>query len=272
MLIIGKAGRYIYISSDSVYEVCEKNHDGLTVETDSVRPKDIKEQEILNKKDDYAHRKLAGEELLVQQRKDGGMPYFFIRLPDVIGSRDNTHRWWVYQAWLRISPYLDTKVTVPKSLQNYPMSFVYVWDVAEIVANSLNYNDKLLDEAYNFAFDETPTLPELLNVMKKYMKKENIDFQINDDEEAVHLFPSVTRGPIVCDKAKRKLNFKPTPFEDAARQTIEFYDKAMTNEKYKNERGNLIQTLETFSPENVKNVYIGLKKEYGIDISNRDEL
>ena len=271
--LAGKVGRYIYISSDSVYEVCSKNHTGPTVETDSVRPTDTKEQEILNKKDDYGHRKFAGEEVLVDQRNKGGMPYFFLRLPDVIGSRDNTYRWWIYQAWLRLSPYLETKVSIPKSLINYPMSFVYVEDVADAILKSLDYDESLLDQAYNFACDETPTLPELLNIMKKYMKRDDIDIPVTEDESFVHLFPSVTRGPINCDKAKKMLGFVPTPFETAAKYTVEFYDMAILNNKFKKERSSVLLTLETFSPGNTKAIYKGIKEEYGIDIKpNRDEL
>ncbi|VDI76968.1 Hypothetical predicted protein [Mytilus galloprovincialis] len=271
-LLQGRVGRYIYISSDSVYEVCTKNHSRPTVETDSVRPGDIKEQDVLNKKDDYGHRKYSGEEVLVEQRKQGGMPYFFIRLPDVIGSRDNTYRWWIYQAWLRLSPYLETKIAIPKNLIDFPMSFVYVEDVANIVLQSLNYDQDLLDEAYNFAFDETPTLPEVLEIMKKYMEKLDIDIPVTDDEDVLHLFPSVTRGPICCDKAKHKLGFKPTSFEQAAKETVEFYEQAMLSNKFERERLSVIQTLETFSPNNPGNVYIGLRKEYGLDIKSREEL
>ena len=39
-LFAGKIGMYIYISTDSVYEVCEKTHTGPTVETDAQRPSD----------------------------------------------------------------------------------------------------------------------------------------------------------------------------------------------------------------------------------------
>ena len=37
-LLRGKVDLYVMISTDSVYDVCDKDHDGLTKETDSVRP------------------------------------------------------------------------------------------------------------------------------------------------------------------------------------------------------------------------------------------
>ena len=51
----GKIRRYIYISTDSVYEVCkEPSHDGPTLEEDAVRPEDP------NTRDAYSQRDLDG--------------------------------------------------------------------------------------------------------------------------------------------------------------------------------------------------------------------
>ena len=35
------------------------------------------------------------------------MPYVTLRLPDVIGPKDNTYRWWIYQTWMRLADHLD---------------------------------------------------------------------------------------------------------------------------------------------------------------------
>ena len=54
-----KIRRYIYISTDSVYEVCqEPSHDGLTLEEDAVRPEDPSTREAYAKKDPYGSAKL----------------------------------------------------------------------------------------------------------------------------------------------------------------------------------------------------------------------
>ena len=40
-MLEGRFKRYIYISSDSVYEVCKmKHHEGYSTEQDAVRPED----------------------------------------------------------------------------------------------------------------------------------------------------------------------------------------------------------------------------------------
>ena len=91
----GKVGVYIYISTDSVYEVSiDKPTKRPSLETDAVRPKDENEVGLLKKKDPYGHYKLSCEEALVhyQQHKQG-FPWVSLRLADVIGPRDTTNRW-----------------------------------------------------------------------------------------------------------------------------------------------------------------------------------
>ena len=91
----GKVGVYIYISTDSVYEVSiDKPTKRPSLETDAVRPKDENEVGLLKKKDPYGHYKLSCEEALAhyQQHKQG-FPWVSLRLADVIGPRDTTNRW-----------------------------------------------------------------------------------------------------------------------------------------------------------------------------------
>ena len=95
----GKIKIYIYISSDSVYEVCRwKDHDGYSKETDSGRPEDPVLREKYAKADDYGHEKMKGEEVLSAQTD---FPHVFLRLPDIIGPEDTTNRFWFYQMWVR---------------------------------------------------------------------------------------------------------------------------------------------------------------------------
>ena len=61
----GKTGVYVYISSDSVYEVCQRP-EVITPskETDAVRPTDEDEMGKLSELDSYGNGKLAGEEVM----------------------------------------------------------------------------------------------------------------------------------------------------------------------------------------------------------------
>ena len=90
----GKVGVYIYISTDSVYEVSiDKPTKRPSRETDAVRPKDENEVGLLKKKDPYGHYKLSCEEALVHYHTHKqGFPWVSLRLADVIGPRDTTNR------------------------------------------------------------------------------------------------------------------------------------------------------------------------------------
>jgi len=99
---------YIYLSSDSVYEVCEKTHSGPTRESDSVRPISLREQERLNGLDAYADGKFAAEEafdrLWEVSKVEGGhsTKYVYVRVPDVVGPRDTALLWWYYQIIIKV--------------------------------------------------------------------------------------------------------------------------------------------------------------------------
>lgn len=84
---------YVYISSDSAYEVCGEGfpEDRLHghVESDAVRPADPSQRELFASRDDYGHEKLRGEELLreeLQNSAEPKLPFVVLRLPDVIGD------------------------------------------------------------------------------------------------------------------------------------------------------------------------------------------
>ncbi len=135
-------GVYLYISSDSVkqknprklrklarrtvnlqvYEVSEgKTSQRRTLETDSRRPNDVKARKHLKAADEYGDAKLSGEEALATQREDGGFPWVALRFSDVIGPRDTTHRWYLYQA--RHSPILSVGGVNIHPSSNPPLPF-----------------------------------------------------------------------------------------------------------------------------------------------------
>lgn len=62
-----------------------------------------------------------------------------------------------------------------------------------------------------------------------------------DDGASTYLYPTVRRGPIDSNKAVTFLNWGPTRFEDAIKETVEFYEKAMRNKAYKTQQDEIIQ-------------------------------
>ncbi len=79
-------------------------------------------------------------------------PYVFLRLPDVIGARDSTNRFWVYQMWLQFVYYLQKKgknmtIEIPSMFYNKKTSYVYVRDIARTVGLFLSRN--VYNEVFN---------------------------------------------------------------------------------------------------------------------------
>ncbi|KAH3858144.1 uncharacterized protein LOC127873753 [Dreissena polymorpha] len=273
-LLQGKIKRYIYISSDSVYEVCNKTHTGLTREEDAVRPKEDKEREQYILKDDYGNRKLQCEETLRSQVDDvTGVPFVALRLPDVVGARDNTHRWWIYQLWVKLSEYIDKPLSVPQHLWNRPMSLVYANDVAEVIANVITMGPQVNDEAFNLAFNEMPTLVNFLHSIMDALNLDDIDIHVDESVEAFHLFPSVRLGPIDTSKSKKLLNWNPTSWHDVLYETVAFYEDAVRNVTFHSARNDVIRIIQQHLTRDPAKVVRGLWNEYKVMLGGKhDEL
>lgn len=90
--LAGRVGLYVFISTEAVYEVSTKNHTNPTREDEAIRPISPRRRRELQKEVPYGDQKLACEELLEHQQKQGGFPFLILRLPVVIGPRDTTFR------------------------------------------------------------------------------------------------------------------------------------------------------------------------------------
>lgn len=206
-LVKEKALLYLYISTDSVYEVCRPSKvPGVAYENDAQRPADEQQQLALNNGDEYGNQKLLGEEIL---RNPGNkVPYLIFRLPDVLGPRDTTDRWWAYQLWMTFYGYIQVPVHIPKDYQYLKTSYVYVKDVARAILAALRNPDSW-NEVYNLSIDRPLTIEEFLKGLAQELNV-TVDF---DYEGEFNLFPSVTRGTVNIDKVKRALRFVPTKWE-----------------------------------------------------------
>ncbi|XP_045203480.2 uncharacterized protein LOC123556655 [Mercenaria mercenaria] len=273
-LLEGKIKKYIYISSDSVYEVCNKTHSGPTREEDAVRPTEKAERDRFKLNDDYGNRKLECEEELEKQATSGtGVPYLSLRLPDVIGPRDNTYRWWIYQLWIKLAEYTDEQLTVPKYLWNQPMSFVYVYDVADVISDCINSGLEIYNNAYNLALTETPTLVQFLHGLMNSLEVEDLDIIENPDNEGFRLYPSVKLGPVDTTKARRLLNWNPTSWIDILDHTVQFYEEAILDAKFDVARKDVIRTIQQHFSRDSAKVMRGVRDKYGLTFNSaHDEL
>lgn len=158
---------YIFISSDSVYDVCEEDirKEVLIKEEYSVRPENELKLKKLNKDEDYGNDKLKCEEYL-SSHTDLNFPYVCFRLPDVIGPFDSSGRFWGYQKWIEICD--QHPIHFNKFTQMRKLSLVYSEDVARLMVSMMNrskdqiFIGSIHGQSFNISFNETYTLFELL--------------------------------------------------------------------------------------------------------------
>jgi len=259
----GKVGVYIYISTDSVYEVSvDKPTRRASKETDAVRPSDEKEVKLLKRKDPYGHYKLACEEALAHYRvKEGGAPWVSLRLADVIGPRDTTNRWWTYQMWVTFYPEIDRPVFMPAHIADKVESLTYVDDVAQAVLKVIEKGEDVWDEAYNIALEEEFTLANILLRMRDGLGMKEVLGDSQDSEKSFYLYPTVFSGNMDITKAKKMLDFEPTPADEAFEETLLFYKKAFAD--FPEERDVVLTELfKTAVPKRNRDlVYLAIDRE-----------
>lgn len=238
-IIAAKAPLYIYISTDSVYEVCPPSeHGGPSKETDALGPKRAKE---VADNDDYGREKLLAEHVLEGDFKEHTDARFIVlRLPDVVGPRDRTRRWWRYQLWLAMHQKLNMSVHIPPFLTEKKLSFVYSDDVAQLIAQFINGDHQTVrNEAFNLAWPQTVTLQQLLTQIAACINVTEPDFTSGQ----LYFYPSVNRGGIDVQKAVDMLKWRPTPMTEAICHLCDFYDQAAVD--FPNE---LTKVMEDLSP------------------------
>ncbi|EDO45856.1 predicted protein [Nematostella vectensis] len=262
-----RVGLYIYISSDSVYEVCDKKHKGPSREEDAVRPKSPKKRLKLKKSEEYGHEKLACEEALRAQRKAGGFPYVVLRLPDVVGPRDGSFRFWTYQLWVQTHKAIEHPVHLPQGVSNRPFSLVHVEDVANAVEKILEIGNKAYDQAINLAFEEHFTLKDLLESIGREVRVTDITW-LTDEETAWHTYPTVMQGPLDINRAKTLLDWKPMAWADSLASLTKYYEEAMTSKHLREEKEMVLADfMEYHVPEEKSEVFLrALSNIYGEEV------
>jgi len=125
-------GHYIYISSDSVYMVCQRpQHSGYRKEDDAIRPTDSNLSRKLCAEDAYGNGKLECEELLMKAFRENKFPCTCLRLPDVFGPFDTSDRHWKYQLWTKASSLFPVRLYRISTIKK--LSFVYSNDVVSAI-------------------------------------------------------------------------------------------------------------------------------------------
>lgn len=190
----------------------------------------------LASKDSYGNRKLEGEEVLAKYHKLLNYDYILLRLPDVFGPRDNTHRFWKYYMWTKLHQIIGP-VHVPLEIKNKELSFVYSEDVAKLIVSLLREENKeIRNNAYNLAFKTSVTFKDFIKEIMQCLNLDLAEDELFDESESAYLnfgIPSVTKGPVSTDKAEQLLNWQPSDFSKAVKETCKFYEEAQYTLKYK---------------------------------------
>ncbi len=117
-----------------------------------------------------------------------------LRLPDVIGEKDSTERFWLLQMYLQYLEFtgcMQHDILISKSYFNKQTSYVYVQDVACVIYNILKANE-IKNEIFNVSFNETLSINQLYDLLASII---NNDLKLNYilvDSELDHPFPSVS--------------------------------------------------------------------------------
>jgi len=215
----GNVGHFIHISTGSVY-IVTKDFPCPLREEDFDRPlypPPEEDDEWWN----YGYHKRKCEEVLREAFEKHGFPATMLRLPIVIGERDNTLR--AYSYFIRI---LDGKpIILPDSGLNV-FTHIYQDDIVRTVAMNL-MNESSFGQAYNLAQAEILTLRAFIlkaaEALNKKVELVDIPSVVLERAGLGTVFsPFFTRRPFVLDtqKARRDLNFLSTPFEIWIRKTV----------------------------------------------------
>ena len=159
-----------------------------------------------------------------------------LRLPDVIGPRDNTDRWWTHQLWIQFHKVIGQPLYMTDNLSQQQISLVYSLDVAKAIVSIMKGSVSHVNRVYNLAFYEVITLRQLLvDIAARLGVADDVEFSHTDTVKS-YLFPSVTQGPISIYKAIQQLKWQPTPLQQAINETTDFYNMAMQTAAFADKR------------------------------------
>ncbi|CAD8075474.1 unnamed protein product [Paramecium sonneborni] len=221
----GLCNLYIFISTDSIYDVCKIRQIPITEDQD--QRKELSDQE--KKRESYGHNKLKCEEFLQNYVVEGSFRYVILRLPDVIGPFDDSGRFFALVKWLQQND--KNPIQVDQAVQSEQISLVYSTDVVNCIKYFIQ-NIPQQNQIYNVCFDETISYIELAQViLDKISKKQQLN--IKHVIEASKFYPSVDCG-IISNKKIKELGIQLTPLMTALEKTIDFFIKDAPNYEAEN--------------------------------------
>ena len=207
--------RCIYISTDSVFAACEHVEKDALVEADAVRATSRQDIAELKRRDSYQYgygsAKLDAEEVYAT------IDSVSLRLPDVIGPRDN------------LGGFLDLVDAVGRGRvgcavkhvadgKSHVGSIAFAPDVGRAVVAALTTSNP--PKVLHIACAEPVSISELAALVAGER-----DYALDAARKAPLLTVDIG-GPLCVDAALSALDWRPTPLADAIRETVAWYEAA----------------------------------------------
>ena len=207
--------RCIYISTDSVFAACEHVEKDALVEADAVRATSRQDIAELKRRDSYQYgygsAKLDAEEVYAT------IDSVSLRLPDVIGPRDN------------LGGFLDLVDAVGRGRvgcavkhvadgKSHVGSIAFAPDVGRAVVAALTASNP--PKVLHIACVRPVSISELAALVAGER-----DYALDAARKAPLLTVDVG-GPLCVDAALSALDWRPTPLADAIRETVAWYETA----------------------------------------------
>ena len=210
--------RCVYISTDSVFAACERVDRKALVEADAKRATSRQAIAELKRRDSYQYgygsAKLDAEEVYAT------IDSVSLRLPDVIGPRDN------------LGGFLDLFDAVGRGRvgsavkhvadgKSHVGSIAYAPDVGRAVVAALTASNP--PKVLHIACVRPVSVAELAALVADIAGR---DKPILDAARKAPLLTVDVGGPLCVDAALSALDWRPTPLADAIRETVAWYETA----------------------------------------------
>ncbi|MEW6511172.1 MAG: NAD-dependent epimerase/dehydratase family protein [Bacteroidota bacterium] len=221
----GKVGRFIHCSTVSVYMVSDAVRCPITEDQDRGPLMDYWERNPFGMS--YGIRKRECEDVLWRAHDAKTFPVSMVRPTFVCGPHDPAGRDYFW-----IERILDGRPLLVPGSGDCAFQLVNVEDVAQALAQ-LPEDSASAGKAYNVAGEEIFSLNEYLRALGNllgrspelfHVQRETFERQPFSTSEAGDVFPYDVRRTAVfsLDRIKRDLGFRPTPFDDWMRKTIDW--------------------------------------------------
>jgi len=222
-IVNGRVHRYVFISSDSVYEVCPRALEKAkpVVEADAVRPKSATQVQRLKHEDSYGHRKLECEEVLaLHSEVDQDVEIVSLRLADVLGPRDDTQRFYATWLWTNfLSGKEKSSYPLDNPMNKQELMFTFSEDVARYVRHLSTRTPVPGFRALNLCCPEPTTFTDFYELIS--------GGEVHTKLGTETFLPSVNRKAPLSVELIRKEGFEPTGLRSCIQSAVEFCKEAL---------------------------------------------